>query len=51
MKTDALLGVDLNDKYDLTKSRVYLSGTQALVRLCLLQSERDRLAGLDTAGR
>jgi indolepyruvate ferredoxin oxidoreductase len=40
----------LDDKYDLTASRFYLTGTQALVRLPMLQRERDRRAGLATAG-
>ena len=42
--------IDLNDKFDLEKDRVFISGTQALVRLCLIQAVRDRAAGLDTAG-
>jgi indolepyruvate ferredoxin oxidoreductase len=42
--------VTLDDKYDLTKSRIFVTGFQAIVRLCLMQKERDRLAGLDTAG-
>ncbi len=42
--------VGLGDKYDLSKNRVFLTGVQALVRLCLLQAERDRRAGLDTGG-
>ncbi|MEP9348256.1 indolepyruvate ferredoxin oxidoreductase family protein [Xanthobacter sp. KR7-225] len=45
-----LMPVDLNDKYKLDKSRIFISGTQALVRLCLTQSWRDRGAGLNTAG-
>ena len=43
-------GVTLDDKFDLTKDRVFLSGTQAIVRLALMQKERDRRAGLNTAG-
>src|SRR5882724_125290 len=43
-------GVTLDDKYDLAKDRVFLSGTQAIVRLVLMQKERDRRAGLHTAG-
>jgi indolepyruvate ferredoxin oxidoreductase len=43
-------GVTLDDKFDLSKDRVYLSGTQAVVRLALMQKERDRRAGLNTAG-
>ncbi len=42
--------VSLDDKFDLSKSPVLLNGTQALVRLMLMQKERDRLAGLNTAG-
>lgn len=43
-------GVSLADRYDLTKSPVLLNGTQALVRLMLMQRARDQAAGLDTAG-
>src|SRR5688572_17544192 len=46
----ALNHVTLDDKYDLEKSRIFVTGFQALVRLCLMQKERDRRAGLDTAG-
>src|SRR5438067_1488135 len=42
--------VTLDDKYDLSKSRIFVTGFQALVRLCLMQKERDRRAGLHTAG-
>lgn len=42
--------ISLNDKYDLTKSPVMLNGTQALVRLMLMQKHRDVQAGLNTAG-
>ena len=42
--------VSLDDKYDLTKQRIFLTGVQALVRLTLMQKERDRRAGLNTAG-
>ncbi len=42
--------VALDDKFDLGKERVFLSGAQAVVRMLLMQRERDRLAGLDTAG-
>ncbi len=42
--------VTLDDKYDLTKSRVFVTGYQALVRLTLMQKELDRRAGLNTAG-
>lgn len=46
----ALTHVSLDDKYVLPKGRVVLTGAQALVRLMLLQAERDRLAGLKTGG-
>src|SRR5215204_1317871 len=46
----ALKHVTLDDKYDLTQSRVFVTGFQALVRLCLMQRERDHRAGLNTAG-
>ncbi|MCG7574924.1 indolepyruvate ferredoxin oxidoreductase family protein [Phaeobacter sp. CNT1-3] len=42
--------VTLNDRFDLTKSPVLLNGTQALVRLMLIQQARDAAAGLNTAG-
>src|SRR5260221_4727270 len=42
--------VSLDDKYDLRKSRIFVTGFQALVRLSLMQKERDRRAGLNTAG-
>lgn len=42
--------VALDDKYTRTEGRVFLSGTQALVRLPLVQIARDRAAGLKTAG-
>ncbi|MGH6714590.1 MAG: indolepyruvate ferredoxin oxidoreductase family protein [Bradyrhizobium sp.] len=45
-----LLQVGLDDKYRIEAKRIYLSGVQALVRLPMLQRERDRAAGLNTAG-
>jgi indolepyruvate ferredoxin oxidoreductase len=42
--------ISLNDRYDLEKSPVLLNGTQALVRLVLMQKVRDVAAGLNTAG-
>ncbi len=42
--------ISLNDRFDLSKKHVLLNGTQALVRLMLMQKERDRVAGLNTAG-
>ena len=49
-KVQKLKPVHLDDKYDLTKGQVFITGTQAVVRLTLMQKERDRLAGKNTAG-
>ncbi|MCH7554929.1 MAG: indolepyruvate ferredoxin oxidoreductase family protein, partial [Proteobacteria bacterium] len=46
----ALAAVSLDDKYTLDSGRVYLTGTQALVRLPIMQRRRDAAAGLNTAG-
>jgi indolepyruvate ferredoxin oxidoreductase len=40
----------LDDKYTTSSGRVYLTGYQALVRLLLIQRDRDRATGLNTAG-
>ena len=45
-----LADVTLHDRFDLSKSPVLLNGTQALVRLMLMQKARDVAAGLNTAG-
>ena len=45
-----LPNVSLNDKYTLASGRAYMTGIQALVRLPLMQRERDQAAGLNTAG-
>lgn len=42
--------VTLNDKWELETGRVYLTGSQALTRLPMLQSELDKRQGLNTAG-
>jgi indolepyruvate ferredoxin oxidoreductase len=42
--------VKLEDKYDLGHTHVFVTGFQALVRLCLMQKELDRRNGLNTAG-
>src|SRR5260370_33598977 len=42
--------VKLEDKYTLEKGRIFLTGVQALVRLPLMQKQRDAAAGLKTAG-
>jgi indolepyruvate ferredoxin oxidoreductase len=40
----------LEDRYDQNAGRVYLTGTQALVRIMLDQARRDQAAGRNTAG-
>ena len=40
----------LSDRYTKTSGRVFMTGTQALVRIMLDQARRDRDAGLKTAG-
>ena len=47
MKANA---VTLEDKYTQSQGQVFLTGLQALVRLPMLQRERDVAAGLNTAG-
>ena len=42
--------ITLKDRFDLSKSPILLNGTQALVRLMLMQQARDSAAGLNTAG-
>ncbi|RME94694.1 MAG: indolepyruvate ferredoxin oxidoreductase family protein, partial [Alphaproteobacteria bacterium] len=42
--------VRLTDRYDLEQERVFVTGAQAVIRLALTQHERDRRAGLSTAG-
>ncbi|WP_299194403.1 indolepyruvate ferredoxin oxidoreductase family protein [uncultured Amphritea sp.] len=42
--------VSLQDKWEKQSGRVYLTGSQALARLPMLQAARDKKAGLHTAG-
>jgi indolepyruvate ferredoxin oxidoreductase len=42
--------ITLEDKYTLDRGRAYMTAIQALVRLMMLQQERDTRAGLNTAG-
>ncbi len=42
--------ITLDDKYTLERGRVFMTGTQALVRLPMMQRQRDLKAGLNTAG-
>ncbi|HRN76638.1 indolepyruvate ferredoxin oxidoreductase family protein [Ottowia sp.] len=46
----ALETVTLDDKYTLDYGRAFMSGVQALVKLPLLQRQRDALVGKKTAG-
>jgi indolepyruvate ferredoxin oxidoreductase len=45
-----LRNVSLDDKYALETGRIFITGTQALVRLPMMQHLRDKAAGFDTAG-
>lgn len=42
--------ITLQDKWEKSSGRVYLTGSQALARLPMLQADRDRSEGLNTAG-
>ena len=42
--------ITLDDKWTLDRGRAFMTGTQALIRLPMLQRERDLKAGLNTAG-
>ncbi len=44
------MSYQLADRYTQTSGRVFMTGTQALVRLVLDQARRDTEAGLNTAG-
>jgi indolepyruvate ferredoxin oxidoreductase len=46
----ALETVTLDDKYSLDVGRAFMSGVQALVKLPMLQRQRDAMAGRNTAG-
>jgi indolepyruvate ferredoxin oxidoreductase len=48
--SDRLTTVTLDDKYTATSGNIFLSGIQALVRLPMMQRERDVAAGLNTGG-
>ncbi|PHV04113.1 indolepyruvate ferredoxin oxidoreductase [Janthinobacterium sp. BJB412] len=43
-------GISLDDKWTLERGRAFITGTQALIRLPMMQRERDLKAGLNTAG-
>lgn len=42
--------ISLDDKYAAEAGSVFMTGTQALVRLPMTQIRRDRAAGLNTGG-
>ena len=48
--SDNALKISLEDKYMLDSSRAYMTGIEALVRLPMLQHQRDLERGLNTAG-
>lgn len=45
-----LKDVSLGDKYELRKGRAYMTGIEALVRLLILQRQRDEARNMNTAG-
>ncbi|MBI3433818.1 MAG: indolepyruvate ferredoxin oxidoreductase family protein, partial [Proteobacteria bacterium] len=50
LRNTPLRDVGLDDKYDLTQRQIFVTGYQAIIRMCLAQKERDRRAGRNTAG-
>ena len=46
----ALAEIALDDRWTLERGRAYMSGTQALLRLAMLQRQRDAAEGRNTAG-
>ncbi len=49
-QTPILKDYELSDRYTRTTGRVFMTGTQAIVRMALDQARRDRDNGLDTRG-
>ncbi len=49
-QTPILTDYELTDRYTKTKGRVFLTGTQAIVRIALDQARRDLANGLNTRG-
>ncbi|WP_305967618.1 MULTISPECIES: indolepyruvate ferredoxin oxidoreductase family protein [unclassified Mameliella] len=49
-QTPILTDYALEDRYTRTEGRVFLTGTQAILRIALDQARRDRARGLDTRG-
>ena len=48
--TPGLIDVQLSDKFEKDDGRIFISGTQALARLALVQRELDQRQGLNTRG-
>jgi indolepyruvate ferredoxin oxidoreductase len=48
--TPPLKDISLDDKYSLDHTKAYITGIEALVRLPILQHQRDQERGLNTAG-
>jgi indolepyruvate ferredoxin oxidoreductase len=46
----ALAKVNLDDKYDLAQDRIYVTGSQAVLRMAMIQHAMDAARGLNTAG-
>jgi indolepyruvate ferredoxin oxidoreductase len=42
--------ISLDDKFTLQRGRAFITGTQAFIRLAMMQRQRDLAAGLNTAG-
>ena len=49
-QTPMLKSYELSDRYTRTGGRVFLTGTQAIIRIALDQARRDKAHGLDTRG-
>ncbi|RJF95185.1 indolepyruvate ferredoxin oxidoreductase family protein [Noviherbaspirillum saxi] len=47
---NTLDNISLDDKFTLERGRAFITGTQALIRLPMMQRQRDVAAGLNTAG-
>lgn len=50
MRNNINLNYQLKDNISATSGRIFLTGTQALLRMLLSQARRDQSAGLNTAG-
>ena len=49
-KPNSINDYSLSDRYDKELGRVFLTGTQALLRVLLEQKRRDKSKGLNSAG-